>query len=210
MLEAILGVIATIGMSVVGNFITLYLQGLTGYKPPSIPDINVTAEKRPEPENLEQWRAKNRKKLGDAVDKVYFHVFSYFAMYMAFYVPIVFAGGLTNIRLNLINSRIGIDYLITSNNLSTICAVFGVLVFFPFWKLSEVIASLLSKVFWHFTSVNDLKKLAFTVLTMVFWAFFVAGNISYLLNPNITWFTSIKFSLMLCGLLFCWTFASKK
>ncbi len=210
MFEAILGGIVAIGLSVIANFITPFIQDFFGYQPPSTPEIEVELEIPQEPENIEQWRAQNRKKLEKALGTLFFYGFSYFAMYMAFYIPVVFKGGLLDINVNLINSRVGIDYLITSNNLSTICAVFGVLAFFPFWKLSQIIANLVSAIMWHFSFVNELKYLAFTVLAMVFWAFFIAGNISYLLNPEVEWFASIKISLMLWVLLIFSALANEK
>ena len=211
MFEAILGAIVAIGLSVIANLITPFIQDFWGYKPPlSTSELDAELEKPQEPENIEQWRAQNRNKLEKAVGKVYFYGFSYFAIYMAFYVPVMLKGGLLNINVNLINSRVGIDYLITSNNLSTICAVFGVLAFFPFWKLSQIIANLVSTIVWHFSFVNELKYLAFTVLAMVFWAFFIAGNISYLLNPDVEWFVSIKFSLLLWVLLIFFALANTK
>jgi hypothetical protein len=62
----------------------------------------------------------------------------------------------------------------------------------------------------RFTFVNEVKYLAFTVLAMVFWAFFVAGNVSWVLSLEAEWFDSVKLSLILWFLLFLSALANKK
>ncbi len=210
MFEAILGGFIAVGLSVFANLITPFFQRLIGQKPPELPEQHPKPENVEESESLEEWRAQNREKLESALGKAYLYGFSYFTMYMAFYVPVLLNGGLLNISINLLDTKIAIDYIVTDDNLPTICAVFGVLAYVPFWKLSEIIAGIVASVAWRFTQVNDVKFLAFTVLAMVFWAFFVAGNVSYLLNVDAGWVDSVKSSLLLWILLFAAAFTNKK
>ncbi|QJQ95376.1 MULTISPECIES: hypothetical protein [Halomonadaceae] len=210
MFEAILGGVVAVVLSMTANVLTPHFQRFFGVKPVTVPDVSDQPAPEPEPENLEEWRAQNRARLEVLVGKVYFYGFSYLAMYMAFYISLAIDGGLLNPSINLAESKLAIDFIIDENNLSTICAVFGVIAFAPFWKLSKVIASLIASVVVRFTFVNDVKLLAFTVLAMVFWAFFVAGNVSWILNPTATWFGSIKLSLMLWLLLFFSALANRR
>lgn len=211
MLEAILGGIVAIILSMLANILTPIFQDFFKIKHSTISDIheNSIPEPEPEPSNVEEWRAKNRAKLDAVVGKVYFYAFSYFTMYMAFYLPIILNGGLLHPVVNLIDSRLAIDYIINENNLSTVSAIFGVLAYGPFWKLSQFIASFISSIIIRFMSVNEVKYLALTVLAMVFWAFFIAGNVSWVLNPKVEWFDSIKLSLILWLLLFFSALANK-
>lgn len=210
MLEAILGGIVAIILSMIANVLTPFFQDFFKIKPVTAPDVPEQEIPEPDPTNVEEWRAQNRAKLESVVGKVYFYGFSYFAMYMAFFIPISLNGGLVNPAVNLIDSKLAIDYVINSDNLSTICAIFGVLAYAPFWKISQFIASFVSSIVVRFTFVNEVKYLAFTVLAMVFWSFFIAGNVSWVLNANADWFDSIKLSLMLWFLLFFAALANKK
>ena len=210
MLEAILGGIVAIVLSMIANVLTPFFKDFFKIKPVTVPDTPEQEMPEPEPSNVEEWRAQNRAKLEAVVGKAYFYGFSYFAMYMAFFVPISLNGGLVNPTVNLIDSKLAIDYVISNENLSTICAIFGVLAYAPFWKVSQLIASLVSSIVVRFTFVNEVKYLAFTVLAMVFWSFFIAGNVSWALNANAGWFDSIKLSLMLCFLLFFAALVNKK
>lgn len=210
MLEAILGGMVAIILSMIANVLTPFFQDFFKIKPVTVPDIPEQEIPEPDSSNVEEWRAQNRAKLEAVIGKVYFYGFSYFAMYMAFFVPISFNGGIVNPTVNLIDSKLAIDYVINNDNLSTICAIFGVLTYTPFWKVSQFIASFVSSIVVRFTFVNEVKYLAFTVLAMVFWSFFIAGNVSWVLNANAGWFDSIKFSLMLWFLLFFSALANKK
>lgn len=210
MIEAIIGGLVAIILSMIANVLTPFFQDLFKIKPVTVPDIPEQEIQEPDPSNVEEWRAQNRAKLESVVGKVYFYGFSYFAMYMAFFIPISLNGGLVNPTVNLIDSKLTIDYIINKDNLSTVCAVFGVLAYAPFWKISQFIASFISSIVVRFTFVNEVKYLAFTVLAMVFWSFFIAGNISWLLNANAGWFDSIKLSLILWFLLFFSALANKK
>lgn len=202
MFEAILGGVIAVILSMIANLLTPYFRDFFNIKPPKTPGVPKEQIPAPDPSNVEEWRAQNRAKLEAVVGKVYFYGFSYFAMYMAFYIPMMLKGGLLHPAINLAESKLAIDYIINEDNLSTVCATFGVLAFAPFWKLSQFIAGFISTIIVRFASVNEVKYLAFTVLLMVFWAFFIAGNVSWVLNADAKWFGSIKMSLMLWVLLF--------
>lgn len=210
MFEAIIGGVVAIVLSMVANILTPFFQSFFKIEPPALPDISEQPIQEPEPSNIDDWRAQNRAKLETVVGKVYFYGFSYFAMYMAFYIPFMLNGGLIHPTVNIAESKLAIDFIVDENNLSTICAVFGVLAYFPFWKLSQFIASVVSSILVRYTFVNEVKYLAFTVLAMIFWAFFIAGNVSWVLNTQASWFDSVKLSLLLWVLLFFSAFASKK
>jgi len=188
MIEAILGGIVAIILSMIANVLTPVFQNFFKIKPVTVPDI--PEQQIPEP--------------------VYFYGFSYFAMYMAFFIPLSLNGGLVNPTVNLIDSKLAIDYGINQDNLSTICAIFGVFAYGPFWKLSQLIASFIGIIVVRFAFVNEVKYLAFTVLAMVFWAFFIAGNVSWVLNADAGWFDSIKLSLILWFLMFFSALANKR
>jgi hypothetical protein len=202
MFEAIIGGIVAIILSMIANFLTPFFQDFFNIKPPKVPSVADTPIAEPEPLNVDEWRRKNREKLNTVLGKVYFYGFSYFAMYMAFYVPIALNGGLLHPIVNLAESKLGIEYIINEDNISMICAIFGILAYAPFWKLSQYIASLISSIVVRFTFVNEVKYLAFTVLSMVFWSFFIAGNVSWVLSIEAEWFDSIKLSLLLCVMVF--------
>ncbi|MDO6564229.1 hypothetical protein Q4488_12615 [Amphritea sp. 1_MG-2023] len=210
MMEAIIGSVVAIILSMIANVLTPFFQDFFKIKPVTVPDVPEQEIQEPEPSNVEEWRAQNRAKLEAVVGKVYFYGFSYFAMYMAFFISISLNGGLVNPTINLIDSKLAIDYVINKDNLSTICAIFGVLAYAPFWKVSQFIASFISSIVVRFTFVNEVKYLAFTVLAMVFWSFFIAGNVSWVLNVDAGWFDSIKLSLILWFLLFFSALANKK
>jgi hypothetical protein len=210
MFEAIIGGVIAIILSMIANLLTPFFQDLFKIKPVNVPDIPDSQIPEPDPANVDEWRAQNRAKLEAVVGKVYFYGFSYFAMYMAFFIPLSLNGGLVQPIVNLADSKLAIDYIINSDNLSTICAVFGILAYGPFWKLSQLIANGVSSIVVRFTFVNEVKYLAFTLLAMVFWSFFVAGNVSWVLNLEAGWFDSIKFSLILWFLLFFSALANKK
>ena len=202
MFEAIIGGIVAIILSMIANFLTPFFQDFFNIKPPKVPSVPDSPIAEPEPLNVDEWRRKNREKLNTVLGKVYFYGFSYFAMYMAFYVPIALNGGLLHPIVNLAESKLGIEYIINEDNISMICAIFGILAYAPFWKLSQFIASLISSIVVRFTFVNEVKYLAFTVLSMVFWSFFIAGNVSWVLSIEAEWFDSIKLSLLLCVMVF--------
>tara|TARA_Y100000588_G_scaffold385623_1_gene479374 strand:+ start:716 stop:1351 length:636 start_codon:yes stop_codon:yes gene_type:complete len=211
MFEAIVGGIVAIILSMIANVLTPFFQDFFKTKPvATVPEIPDQPMPEPEPANIEEWRAKNRAKLEAVVGKVYFYGSSYFAMYMAFYIPIALNGGLLNPTVNLTESRLAIDYVINKENLSTICAIFGVLAYAPCWKFSQLIANFVSSIVVKFTFVNEVKYLAFTVLAMVFWSFFIAGNVSWVLNAEAGWFDSVKMSLILWLLLFLSALSNKK
>ena len=210
MLEAIVGGIVAILLNMISNILTPYFQDFFKGKTATVPEIPEEPIPEPDPLNVEEWRAQNRAKLEAVVGKISFYGFSYFAMFMAFYIPVAINGGLIHPEINLANSKIAIDYIVNEDNLPKLCAIFGVLAYAPFWKLSELIASIVSSVAVKFTSVNEVKYLAFTVLSMIFWAFFIAGNVSWLLTLEASWFDSIKMSLFLWVLLFFSAIANKK
>ncbi len=210
MIEAILGGIVAIILSMIANVLTPFFQDFFKIKPVTVPDIPEQQITEPDPLNVEEWRARNRAKLESIVGKVYFYGFSYFAMYMAFFIPLSLNGGLVKPTINLIDTKLAIDYVINQDNLSTICAIFGVLAYAPLWRVSQLIASFVSSIVVQFTFVNEVKYLAFTVLAMVFWTFFIAGNVSWVLNADAGWFDSIKFSLILWFLLFFSALANRK
>lgn len=210
MIEAIFGGIIAIILSVIANVLTPFFQDFFKIKPVTVPDIPERQIPELEPSNVEEWRTQNRAKLEAIVGKVYFYGFSYFAMYMAFFIPLSLNGGLVEPTVNLIHSKLEIGYVINQDNLSTICAIFGVLAYAPFWRVSQLIASFISSIVVQFTFVNEIKYLAFTVLAMIFWAFFIAGNVSWVLNADAGWFDSIKFSLILWFLLFFFALANRK
>lgn len=210
MIEAIIGGVVAIILSMIANVLTPFFQYFFKFKLVTVPDAPEHEIQDLESSNVEEWRAQNRAKLEAVVGKVYFYAFSYFAMYMAFFIPISLNGGLVNPTVNLIDSKLAIDYIINKDNLSTICAIFGVLAYAPFWKVSQFIASFISSIVVRFTFVNEVKYLAFTVLAMVFWSFFISGNVSWVLNTNAGWFDSIKLSLILWFLLFFSALANKR
>ncbi|WP_421243111.1 hypothetical protein [Aeromonas enteropelogenes] len=210
MIEAIFGGIIAIILSMIANVLTPFFQDFFKIKPVTVPDIPERQTPELEPSNVEEWRTQNRAKLEAIVGKVYFYGFSYFAMYMAFFIPLSLNGGLVEPTVNLINSKLAIGYVINQDNLSTICAIFGVLAYAPFWRVSQLIASFISSIVVQFTFVNEIKYLAFTVLAMIFWAFFIAGNVSWVLNADAGWFDSIKFSLILWFLLFFFALANRR
>ncbi|PNO57725.1 hypothetical protein MC64_020920 [Aeromonas caviae] len=210
MIEAIFGGIIAIILSMIANVLTPFFQDFFKIKPVTVPDIPERQAPELEPSNVEEWRTQNRAKLEAIVGKVYFYGFSYFAMYMAFFIPLSLNGGLVEPTVNLINSKLAIGYVINQDNLSTICAIFGVLAYAPFWRVSQLIASFISSIVVQFTFVNEIKYLAFTVLAMIFWAFFIAGNVSWVLNADAGWFDSIKFSLILWFLLFFFALANRR
>ncbi|MCD6616812.1 hypothetical protein MF133_17425 [Aeromonas caviae] len=210
MIEAIFGGVIAIILSMIANVLTPFFQDFFKIKPVTVPDIPERQTPELEPSNVEEWRTQNRAKLEAIVGKVYFYGFSYFAMYMAFFIPLSLNGGLVEPTVNLINSKLAIGYVINQDNLSTICAIFGVLAYAPFWRVSQLIASFISSIVVQFTFVNEIKYLAFTVLAMIFWAFFIAGNVSWVLNADAGWFDSIKFSLILWFLLFFFALANRR
>ncbi|WP_226646917.1 hypothetical protein [Microbulbifer variabilis] len=202
MIEAILGGVVAIILSMIANVLTPFFQGLFKIKPIIVPEVLEREIPEPPPSDIEEWRTQNRAKLESVIGKVYFYGFSYFVMYMAFYIPISLHGGLFNPTVNLIDSKLTINYIINQENLSTICAIFGILAYAPFWKLSQLIASFIGSIVIRFTFVNEVKYFAFTVLAMIFWAFFIAGNVSWVIHAGASWFDSIKLSLILWFLLF--------
>ena len=210
MLEAILGGIVAIILSMIANVLTPFFQDFFKIKPASVPDVPEQEIPEPDPSNVEEWRAQNRATLEIVVGKVIFYSLSYVAMYMAFFIPISLNGGLVNPTVNLIDSKLAIDYVINNDNLSRICAIFGILAYASFWKVSQFIASFVSSIVARFTFVNEVKYLAFTTLAMVVWSFFIAGNVSWALNANAGWLDSIKLSLMLWFLLFFPALVNKK
>ena len=210
MIEAILGGIVAIVLSMIANVLTPYFQELFKIKPVAVPELTEQPIPDPEPSSVDEWRAQNRAKLEAIVGKAFFYGFSYFAMYMAFYVPLFINGGFLHPTINLIDSKLAIDYTINEENLSTVCAIFGVLAYGPFWKLSQLIAGFVSSIAIRYTFVNETKYLAFTVLAMILWAFFTAGNVAWVLNTNAEWFDSIKLSFILWLLLFLSAIANKK
>jgi len=104
MLEAILGGIVAIILSMIANVLTPFFQDFLKIKPVTVPDVPDQEIPEPDPSNVEEWRAQNRAMLEAAVGKVYFYGFSYFAMYMAFFIPISLNGGLVNPTVNCTSS----------------------------------------------------------------------------------------------------------
>ena len=210
MIEIIYGGIVAIALGMIANLLTPFVQNLFTIKPVTVPNIPEKQIMEPDSSNIEEWRAQNRVKLETMVSKVFFYAFAYLAMFMALLIPFYLNGGLFNPTANLIDSRLAIDYIINQDNLTKICAIFGILAYGAFWKLSQLIADFITTIAVRFTFVNEVKYLAFTVLVMVFWAFFIAGNVYWILNPDVGWFYSIKYSLILWFLLFFYALSNKR
>lgn len=200
-MEFFLGAIVAIVLGVMANLITPYLEKFFKHdhefeeRPPASPP------KQPS-EDLEGWRELNRRELETVVNKVFTYGFSYFAMYLAFYVPLVISGGYIDTSVNLQSTRFGLEFIIDSENISIICAYMAVFLYLPFWKLAQTISSYVCKLLWRFTFINEIKFLAITCMSMIFCAFFIAGNVNYFLSLQAGWWESIRFSLMIGLLVF--------
>ncbi|WP_295054630.1 hypothetical protein [Sulfuricurvum sp.] len=210
MFDAIMGGIIAIILSIVANILTPYFQNIFKITPASVPDVSEPTFPESDSVSVEESRAINRAKLDIALNKIFFYGYSYFVMYMAFYVPISLHGGLLNPNVNLIDSKFAIDFIINKDNLSMISAIFGVFAYFPFWKLSQLMANFLSSIVTKFIFISELRYLALTAFMMIFWAFFIAGNVTWILNEQATWFNSIKSSLLLWVLLFFAIISNKR
>lgn len=200
MLEGFLGAITAIVLNMIASYLYPYFYNLLKGKLPKLPEIPEPSDKEiieKEPESVEEWRRKNRATFKRVVEKVYFYAFAYIAMYLAFYIPVSFSGNPIDANIDLSHSRLAIDYVINEENLSKISAIFGVLAYAPFWKLSQMIANVVSSIVIRFTFVNEVKYLAFTALSMLLWAFFIAGNVSWALNPESVWLDTVSTSLIL-------------
>lgn len=199
-MEVFLGAVMAIVLGVTANLISPYVKEFMGVRygfdeqpPPSMPEP---------PNDLKGWREFNKRKLETTVSKMFTYGFSYFAMYLAFYVPLVISGGFINTSVNLQPTRLGLEFVIDSENISIICACMAVFLYFPFWKLAKTISLYVCKLLWQFTFINEIKFFAIACMAMIFCAFFIAGNINYFLNLQAGWWESIRFSLMIGFLVF--------
>lgn len=215
MFEFMLGAIAAILFGIIANSLTPFFQNL--FKIGSIEpqhdkpkdEVEPQPEKHQAPNRLEEWRAKNREKLANDTNRILLYLFPYVAMFLSVYAPIMLHGGLFSPSVNLAESRLAIDYIIDETNLSLISAVFGFFLFLPFWEISHVIAMLIAKKLSEYKKIDEIRLLAFISLVMIFWAFFIAGNVSWILNISATWLDSIKTSLLIWVLLSLAAFAQK-
>lgn len=197
MIEAFLGAVAAIALGMIANILTPYFQDLFINNPPAAPNVPDQENLNPDQNDLNAWRAQNRARAESIYEKVTFYLFAYGAMYFAFFIPMTMNGGLIDPSIKLIESKLAIDFVINGDNMSKICAIFGVLAFVPCWKLSQIIANVVASIVVRFTFINETKMLAFTVLAMILCAFFIAGNVSWVLSVDAGWIDSIKASLIL-------------
>ncbi|MGF1845271.1 hypothetical protein L4C39_19175 [Vibrio clamense] len=195
MFEILLGGIVTVVLGVCVNLITPYCQRIIGIKPPTLPHVpesEVPALPESGDVNLEEWRANNRRNLAKLTNTIFFYGVSYASMYMAFSIPLYLHG-----TVDLASSKLGVSYVVNYDNRSTICAFLAVIAFIPFWFLSKLVANLVASLVIKFTFVNDVKYYAFTVLAMFFWSFFIAGNVSWIINFDAGWVDSMTFPLFI-------------
>lgn len=209
MFEFILGAIVAIILGIMANILTPYFQNYFRLKTPK---ENIKPEldnDDSESNDIEKWRAKNRQKLTNDVNRAILYLFPYFTMFSAIYLSVIFHGGFFNPSVDLLESKLSINFIINEENLSLIAAVIGALLYLPFWKISQILATFIAKKVSEYSKVDEIRYLSFVALIMIFWSFFIAGNISWVLSHSATWFGSIKTSLLIWILLFLSAFTKK-
>lgn len=198
MVEAVLGCLVAIALTYVASGLTSLFKGVFNSKAITEPNIHqaslpITADSVSfvtEPQNL--IRSKT------AVEKLHCYVFSYFATFLAVYIPFNSNEALQGSAINLMESRLAFDIVVEWQYLPVMCAILSIIAFGPLWKIAQLMASAVAGIASRYTAVGELKYLSFTVLSMVFLAVFISGNLSWSLNPEAIWFESIKLSLIFC------------
>lgn len=186
MFEAIIGGIVAVALGIAANILTPHIQDklrLNKPKNPPPPEAAEPPDENATDEELEAWRARNRRKLELLFWQVYVYGASFFAMFAAVNVPLNWAAGIGAEALDLEATRLSVSFILGSDKFSFVSAVVAMALYIPCWYVAQKVADLATAIALRYTSVNEVRYGAFVALGMFFMALLVAGHAIYLLNP---------------------------
>jgi len=132
MIEAIIGAIAAIVLGIAANILTPHVEETLKIGRPKNPPLPIEIEEPGESasdEELEAWRAYNRRKLKVFWWQVYVYGASFFAMYMAVFLPLSWSAGLSADAINLSFTRLDVDVILNRERFSTLSALLAILLY---------------------------------------------------------------------------------
>ncbi|WP_286271633.1 hypothetical protein [Thalassotalea hakodatensis] len=193
MLEAIIGGVVAIALGVAANIITPHVENKLKIRLPDHPSKteNFEPNKNASDDELEVWRANNRRNAQLLFWKFYVFGASFFAMYLAVFLPLSWSAGISENSINLAGSRLGFDYTVTRDNFSTVATIFAMILYIPCWYVAQKIADLITSIAHRYGAVNEIKYGVFIALGMLFMALLVAGHMIFILNPSKSYIESV-------------------
>ena len=194
MVEAIIGSVAAIALGIAANILTPHVEKTLQIHRPNNPpklDEGYEPDENASDEELESWRANNRRKVELLFWQIYVYGASFFAMYMAVFLPLSWSAGIAEEGINLVDTRLGLDIVLHRENFSSVAAIFAIVLYIPCWYVAQKIADLITSVAFRYGSVNEVRYGAFIALGMFFMALLVAGHMIFILNTSKGYFESV-------------------
>jgi len=142
-------------------------------------------------DNLESWRKNNRLSFEDFSSRVLLFVTSFYAMFVATYVPISLQGGILESSLDLNFTRLHIDYILLGDSYYLASIILASLLYLPCFYLSTKIANLVTRLIYKYRHTSKKQYRSFVFLSMVFLALVIAGQVVFILNPGSSWIDSM-------------------
>ena len=211
MLEAITGGILAIVLGIAANILTPHVEDKLRLNRPKNPPKPKNIEQPLEnatDEELEAWRAQNRRKRELFWWQVYVYGASFFAVYMSINLPLNFSAGIGTEGLDFSSTRFPFNGYLAKEHFSFISAALGILLYIPCWYVAQQVANLVTAFALRYGVVSEIRYGAFIALGMFFMALLIAGHTVYLLNPMKGYVESVLLPFMV--LFFVAMFASSR
>ncbi|HFC30475.1 MAG TPA: hypothetical protein ENJ44_05475 [Oceanospirillales bacterium] len=211
MLEAIIGGVVAIALGIAGNILTPHVEDklrLRSPKNPPKPEILELPSEEASDEDLEAWRAQNRRTLELFWWQVFVYGASFFVMYLAIKIPLNWSAGIGAEGLDFSTTRLGLNFVLSSDKFSLIAVALGIILYIPCWYVAQRIANLVTTFALRYSSVNEIRYGAFVTLGMFFMALIVAGHVIYVLNSTKGYIDSVVLPFIV--LLIIGAFASSR
>ncbi|MBE0448854.1 MAG: hypothetical protein IBX64_12325 [Actinobacteria bacterium] len=187
MVEAIIGAVVAIALGIAANILTPHVEKklkIRRLRNPPKPIESYEPDENASDEELEAWRSNNRRKAELLFWQIYVFGASFFAMYMALFLPLSWSSGISTESINLATTRLGLDVVLLHQNFSTISAIFAIILYIPCWYVAQKIADLITSIALRYGAVNEIRYGAFIALGMFFMALLIAGHVIFILNPS--------------------------
>lgn len=194
MVEAIIGAVVAIALGIAANILTPHVEEKLRIRRPNNPPKSVEdyePDDNASDEELEAWRANNRRKAELLFWQIYVFGTSFFAMYMAVFLPLSWSAGIAEGSINFADTRLGLDLVLQRENFSSVAAIFAIVLYIPCWYVAQKIADLITSIALRYGAVNEVRYGAFIALGMFFMALLVAGHMIFILNSSKEYFESV-------------------
>ncbi|MCE4553804.1 hypothetical protein [Pelomonas cellulosilytica] len=194
--------IISVLLGIVGNLLTPTAKRVLRW-PAEIPDDPTLLAPLSEQSELddaykEQIRVHNRARLNRAARILWIHAFTFFALFAAFYMPLMWKATpghdveLAATRLSLLSG-----WSFRGDRLLELSLLLASAFYAPLWLISQPIGNLIATAWDQLYKVSPARYASLIGLAFMAQSFLIAGNWIYLLYPNQSYVDALMLPVVL-------------